>query len=304
VPYYANALVVAYRSDKLQKTTSIPLQTSKRLRLTSWTELLEVLAKVEDWRGPKFACDRSAVETGACLLLDSLVPQKSWDAFAKKPADTLESLLKESGNMAKASEVLTALRDLGLTAETPGEELPLDALVYVCWYSQLRDVILRSAKRKGENAGSSGHIIEDLTRKLGVCALPCGGFTGDWYIGVIYGSVSISLGLDLVEMLCDPKEELKRLGQGVGLPTLEKFYNASFSAWPESKAMLSRLGTIHANARSRAEIIGYPVMKNALYGAWNELCAKVTVGSILRRLPKRMKALEVLSRRAEPPKLS
>jgi len=50
------------------------------------------------------------------------------------------------------------------------------------------------------------------------------GFTGDWYIGVVTTSVSVSLGERLVKMLCNDMQEHKRLESGVGLPTSLPFY--------------------------------------------------------------------------------
>jgi hypothetical protein len=161
------------------------------------------------------------------------------------------------------------------------KEMPLDAAVYICWYSQLRELISRAAD---EN--------RDLATKLRICALPSGGFTGDWYIGVVNGSVSLSLGQALVETLCRKKEAYKRFVRGVGLPTEKEFYSDKFFAWPGSGVSLSTLGKILEGAGSRAKINGYQDIKTVLYWAWRDLWTGVPARKILDGLEARVKALE------------
>ena len=75
--------------------------------------------------------------------------------------------------------------------------LPPDAGIYLCWYTQLRDLIMRHPQ---------------LATELEVCALPGGGFTGNWYLGILKGSVSLALGTSIIDILCSMHCSLGTLG--------------------------------------------------------------------------------------------
>ncbi len=106
---------------------------------------------------------------------------------------------------------------------------------------------------------------EHLTDKLRVCALPGGGFRGDWYVGVAKGSVSVGLGEQLIKTLNTKKEEYKRLHEGIGLPTREDIYtkNKNMNAlaplvWRQkTNVKLSELREIHRYSLTRAQIPEY-----------------------------------------------
>ncbi len=129
-------------------------------------------------------------------------------------------------------------------------KLSPNASVYLCWYSQLRELIKEN---------------EHLTDKLRVCALPGGGFRGDWYVGVAKGSVSVGLGEQLIKTLNTKKEEYKRLHEGIGLPTREDIYtkNKNMNAlaplvWRQkTNVKLSELREIHRYSLTRAQIPEY-----------------------------------------------
>lgn len=290
LPYYANVLLMAYRADLITESRYWLKKSGKPPRVRSWTRLREVLGDQV-----RLTYDRSAMETGACLLLELLCPRKgnAWDAFIKSPVEKLtESLdnhelfrLKELTALAEL--VMQADKDSELERRTDKKKMDPNAAVYVCWYSQLRQVIA------DDKTGV-------LSKKLRVCSLPNGGFTGDWYIGVLSGSVSVSLGQDLVHMLCHKKEEYKRLDRGVGLPPTQRFYkpNGKFRIWPGSRDPLSTLRIIHDNARSRAEINDYQMIKAVLYGVWQELKRGVKPKQILKELPPRLKVLRTLEKKS------
>jgi hypothetical protein len=136
------------------------------------------------------------------------------------------------------------------------QEMPSDAGIYLCWYSQLRDLIKREPS---------------LAQELDVCALPGGGFTGDWFIGVVKGSVSLALGRQIITMLCSQEEDYKRFVHGVGLPVSESFYKqdpkdpTKFYAWPHAMDIfLTNIKEIYDKAHSRAEIRHYRKFHTAL----------------------------------------
>ena len=146
-----------------------------------------------------------------------------------------------------------ANRDAKAILDAEKQEMPTNAGIYLCWYSQLRDLIKREPR---------------LAQELAVCALPGGGFTGDWFIGVVKGSVSLALGREIIRMLCSQEEDYKRFTHGVGLPVSESFYKrnkAEFYAWSHAVDIsLINIKGIYDDAHSRAEIRDYREFHTAL----------------------------------------
>jgi hypothetical protein len=131
-------------------------------------------------------------------------------------------------------------------------ELPSDSGVYLCWYSELRDLIDREPA---------------LATRLEVIPLPAGGFTGDWFLGIAQGSVSVSLGQKVLSLLSTRQHQYRRFREGVGLPVLDEFYDGrgDFYAWPRGLHVpLSRIGIIHKKALRRSRIESYYLFHAAL----------------------------------------
>jgi hypothetical protein len=107
-----------------------------------------------------------------------------------------------------------------------------------------------------------------------ICALPGGGFRGDWFIGILHGSVSRELGQEVVEKLCRPDEEYKRFARGVGLPVSQSFLdeNCDYFAWPgaieepcqHATVSLRRVFDIHQYAWLRSDITRYSNIRSTL----------------------------------------
>jgi hypothetical protein len=158
-----------------------------------------------------------------------------------------------------------------------------DSLFYLCWYSELRYLIERNPQ---------------LASKIEVYELPGKGFTGDWTLGILKGSVSESLGNIVLNMLCDEKEDFKRFIQGIGLPTSDKFFNekSTFLAWPGSEIenRLSKIFQFYKSAQKRSDIVGYLNIRLALSALFKELIMfendDVYLG-IVKRLPMIINAL-------------
>ncbi|MBN1866677.1 hypothetical protein JW916_05250 [Candidatus Sumerlaeota bacterium] len=130
--------------------------------------------------------------------------------------------------------------------------LPPNANLYVCWYSHLRELIEREPS---------------LAEKLCVCALPGGGFRGDWYIGILKGSVSAELGREAIEKLCRKEEEYKRFARGVGLPVRTEFRDSGgYFAWPLARddVRVARVFAIHEEATLRSDINNYTKIRSTL----------------------------------------
>jgi len=294
IPYYDNVLLLAYRRDGLKHVGE--------RRWNSWSHVLANAKAIMDSGSAAppierlFEFDSSAEETFSCAFLDLLLdayegnlPRKLKLPLAKPLRETRRASSAKAGDsdvwreidrqrgqlvrkvlrkgsfavsrkvkdfVALFGEPLASFEDRHLqTAELP--ELGPGAAVYCCWYSQLRDLIARHPA---------------LSRKLTVVPLPHGGFRGDWFLGVVKGSVSLPLGLQLIRILCSESEEYKRFADGVGLPTRRKFRGKGFLAWPGGKhCRLEQLLDIHANALSRSHIPGYRDFRYVLITLFKQL---------------------------------
>jgi hypothetical protein len=294
VPYYANVLLIAYRDGILGSGESPPLTWSDwREKVMHVPERLKTLYR--------FDFDLLAKETLTCTMLDAIVSvckkigstnKNQWKSPAipeteqgdlytwdkKKGTAVKKMLMSEISRKEVEDKIVDELhcfQDLFSSSKkyiskfsksTEGDEsryLNPDSALTVCWYSQLRELINRHP---------------ELRRKLRVAPLPGGGFRGDWFLGIVKGSVSEALGRKVIDLLCNRQEEYKRFVRGVGLPVTTRFYNkdapegdtlpkrTGFLAWPSSEISLNRILQIHRNALARSHIEGYRTFRPALYG--------------------------------------
>jgi hypothetical protein len=171
------------------------------------------------------------------LLFGKITAQKV------KALTYLQRLLRES-------EHARSRKQYGSFAEEK-DEINQNAAVFLCWYSQLRELIT---------------VHPHLASRIKVCALPGGGFSGDWYLGISKGSVSVELGKEIIEMLSSPQEQYKRLLAGVGLPVLKSFQRKNtYLAWPHADGVwLNEIYNIHENANTRIRINKYFEVRSKL----------------------------------------
>jgi len=94
-------------------------------------------------------------------------------------------------------------------------DLSPNSVLYICWYSELRDMIEKNPY---------------LGDKIKILPLPGGGFRGDWHLGILRGSVSANLGYNVLQILCNEKEDYNRFIRGVGLPTSIRFFEQKLSS--------------------------------------------------------------------------
>ncbi len=131
-----------------------------------------------------------------------------------------------------------------------------DSAVYLCWYSQIRELINQYPK---------------MARLINIEPLPGRGVTGDWFLGIIKGSVSIQLGQNVINMLCDETEDFKRYNRGIGLPMRQTFYGKNLKAWQGTDISLDRVREIHDNAIKRSKIVNYAIVRHAFANALQDL---------------------------------
>lgn len=247
-----------------------------------------------------------SVETLACILLDAIasVARDVDDRFCNLDDRSRgRELLKfitnlDGGFRRKVESELTSLAYLFYYSwrhwalnlsrvqaqkieKRLANKLVPNAAVYVCWYSQLRELI---------------DEYPQLGSMLRVCRLPGYGFKGDWFIGILQGSVSHSLGTDVLSALCSVEEERKRFLRGVGLPVRSSAADDALKAWPRAEKMtLKQMIQIHREALSRSEIPGYRDLRGLLgtfgrqiaFSAADEsLSTEAAVTDCLERLPK------------------
>jgi hypothetical protein len=301
-PYYANVLLLAYRVDVDRRLKR------ERVAFSSWRQVERLAKRIERvWKkrgvvGGKtdpcatfgeraFWFDQSAQETLACAMMDALIA--GYDARKRHViAKSYKSYRQAAGRGGRLGGIgskrvkLSGLLREAIAPHRPGQPTSLmdtqtsqlkalthlfhmmkpedrwrrrlrpDACVYLCWYSQLRDLI---------------DEYPQLAGRLKVAPLPAGGFTGDWFVGIHKGSVSIGLGREVLNILCNRSEQYKRFAMGVGLPTLKDFYGRSrktgpdFFAWPGgNRVKATEMRDIHAGALSRSLIEGYQTFRAAL----------------------------------------
>jgi hypothetical protein len=168
------------------------------------------------------------------------------------------------------------------------EPMPTDAAVYVFWYSQLRELVVREPR---------------LARLLSVRSLPGGGLRGDWYVHVEEGSVSLRLGEAIVKHMCSAAEDYERFRAGLSLPVAAVMRESGLLAWPGASPdmKVAEVETIWSNAKRRSNILLYRRFNHLLSTVGEVLAGKyldprdvsVTVDGVdlAERLPKLVTAL-------------
>jgi hypothetical protein len=200
-------------------------------------------------------------------------------------------------NMLFVAELLANARGNGKREVRRNYILNRQAKVFVCWYSQLRELL------NGRNGKS-------MASKMRICAMPGGGFRGDWYLAVAKGSVSLDLGVRAVEILTRKSQEYDRFSRGVGLPVRSAFRergDCNFFAWPHAEPATGTKGEdlfkIHRASYSRASIPKYTQFRRMLAIMVDEVLLafrerqrphanlRASVRDILKRLPHQVRLL-------------
>jgi hypothetical protein len=310
-PYYRNVLLLVYRDKRVSLDGKNWMQMCKEIKEVEYTKALlgkgkspkEYSDEVPEI-GRRFWFDLSAPETLSCALIDALKTgarieheKLSKDHEGSREDSAFEKVLQRmrrpTGLMLKELLALHDLFHITGWSDQKNEQkrapyrslLPDDAAVYLCWYAQLRELI---EHRPG------------LARQLKVCALPGGGFRGDWYIGTVQGSVSPALGQRIIEILCRKEEQYKRFTRGVGLPVHRDFGNTKFNAWPCARVKLRTVLNIYEHADSRSKTADYGKIRLRLYNIARQLTPlvgrKVNEAGIRRivfdRLPQQVEMLK------------
>jgi KaiC/GvpD/RAD55 family RecA-like ATPase len=275
VPYYSNVLLVAYNRELVARIRGRGARTIDWEKRLDWRSLSDCLATgspiAHDVDDPAdkgsvvwpFECGAWSGETLACVLLDALISAGRYEPDLGKVVE----LACAETNRRKTERILCGLGKLfhrsfrSWVRAAPEkrkrwgrryhDRIIPNAAVYVCWYSQLRELIEEHP---------------ELATKLSVCALPGDGVTGDWYLGVAAGSVSMKLGISVLNILCSQNEEYKRFIRGVGLPVRNAYEDSAFVAWPNARrrTLLRTILQIHERARARSRIVGYQESRAAL----------------------------------------
>lgn len=282
-PYYSNVLLLVYRFLDDNGNEILPKNSTNKCPPPPWRSWRDVhkfaayLAKqlkkgssnpAQDYC--EFEYYHCVSETLSCLLLDALVSGSSpkpragqekvdwvWLLGAKKLTNEQIKELRALQDLLVASEKARPYTPKSIEPRTLREETPYikaNASVYLCWYSQLRELL---------------ELHPKLADKVKVASLPGGGFRGDWYIGVSRGSVSNELGKQLVHMLCSEREQYKRFALGVGLPTLQSFRKPdnNYFAWLYGENVpVKLLYDIHSHdqTNTRREIPDYNNFRSTL----------------------------------------
>jgi KaiC/GvpD/RAD55 family RecA-like ATPase len=319
-PYYGNVLVIAYRSDLLGELPAEKL---------TWTDLVEkVVDRQRSSETPyTFYYDDASGETMACAIIDAMLrasgkklseivaeikSQSTLSAkeiFSKITAEDGASPDRKTTNKREIYALYKLMRQCAdekdaekrrSENQTAPPSPPFSAF-YLCWYSQLREWMAEDDKGL-------------LAPNIRVLPLPGGGFRGDWFLGVVKGSVSRSLGEQVINSLCSAKEDYKRFARGVGLPTRESFYTnetGNFYAWPNGANTNSDVPTaggyllqdfyksIYKGANKRSDIPDYQQVRPILWAICRQLekrkapssSDKEKIWNIVKRIPEQIELL-------------
>jgi KaiC/GvpD/RAD55 family RecA-like ATPase len=321
VPFYANVLVVAFDKN---------IKGILKEGLT-WKNLAEVTKE------NRFFCDQATKETLSCILIDCLIAahsDKLQKVMTEREGKIHEPIALYENDQLIGKEVLKILKDkdsvvadnfitnlyhagrLFSTIKSirndqvfkenlKNDILDKDARIQICWYSQIRQLI-------------NNHPA--LSDRIRICALPGGGFRGDWYLAIAKGSVCMDLGINAIRILTTKHEEYNRFAKGVGLPVRNEFMHRrkGFLAWPHSHAVKAvKLFDIHRKAFSRASITGYTyfrrmlstmveevnvAVKEGLNRKQSEEKIKTEITNIVKRIPAQITLLEDTGKKKTPEK--
>jgi len=287
--YYRNVLLLAYRNDvqselgRLRSPEKHKGQSSGVTRRPqSWRNVVQAARQIAEQlreqakqkhRGSgtgksdvgmrDFWFDMSATETVSCALMDALAAGCAQDSRWERiqgMGRIFEQEKLSPGQLDELESLCELFANVGPMEDCDRSVLPPNAAVYLCWYSQLRELI---------------HRNQDLAECLNVCALPGRGFQGDWYVGIVKGSVSIALGNSILNMVTRQEEDYKRFARGVGMPAGDAFYDEGlgFFSWPRGRHVpISHLyAHIHKLARSRGKIKDYLRFRSAVWTVARQL---------------------------------
>lgn len=208
--------------------------------------------------------DRKAKETLTSLFLDAM-----FEARPPYPFDGIDDFVGYIEHLASDMEAGTdaVVRPLIALTKILGRATPHkdDADVLICWFSQVRD-LLHYPESKNRVAPRQQWL------PLEAVALPGRGFTGDWRLGVLKGSLSPKLGERIIEVLCSKQEQYNRLLLGIGLPASECFDEEpgtrkfmAIDVDSEHSISLRTILAIHQEARQRRTIPEYFRIRKLLH---------------------------------------
>jgi hypothetical protein len=319
-PYYANVLMLAYFDKGRKKIKKINEKDHNKInnnirKWKNWKQIQKYINQPDEDSEPLFDYGRRAPETLSCVLMDLL-----HDFFWGKAMHNSDKIIRYSELNEEFKHIIDNVEfEQNLEAfyklfhkswvywkkrEITEKELEIKkgedynikkefyekACVLLCWYSEFREFVNRYA---------------DHANNFNISSLPNLGYRGDWYIGVLKGSVSNELGNEVINILCKKNEEYKRLAKGVGIPTLESFYDSNscngpdFFAWPGAlNVSLKKVANIHREARERSVIIGYENYRSALTMIAEQIISMPTYDtndaiSVLNRIPEQIKMLTI-----------
>jgi KaiC/GvpD/RAD55 family RecA-like ATPase len=271
IPYYSNVLLMAFRKNleiaKKKGCISPCVDCSfENNTLDSHLKWQCIYNKINSLGNNTnelypFDFDFYASETLSCLMMDALISGYIADhpEYRTNQELLVNSIIKGPYSHSQIDEVTFMIETLkkspryklvlkeGDSNHQAEKKMIPNAAVYICWYSQLRSLLWQ---------------YPDLSGELNICSLPGWGFTGDWYLGIMKGSVSNGLGIKVLKSLCNEREEYKRFVKGVGLPTMKVFYEergkeGHFYTWPGTNIKLDAMRFIYQNAYSRSQLAGY-----------------------------------------------
>ena len=271
LPYYQNVLLLALKKNSFRYPQN---------KCITW--------KLLDDNNINFYT--KADETINCSFLDALYSSgfelhdgiKSYKDFV----DYLDGFLNDPNNSFEQFRAIANIfRRWKVSKNDANNQTHLQSNGWVGWYTEIIDMF----KEK------------NISDEFDILALPSGGFQGDWYIGVLKGSASLSLGQKAVDLICHQREEFLRYYSGVGLPsslnchTPPHSVSAAFNAMNNNESFnLQNILGIHQKAKKRGDIPGYIHFRTLIYFLVSDLASvtKEEFATRIRRFSEQLKHIK------------
>jgi KaiC/GvpD/RAD55 family RecA-like ATPase len=199
-----------------------------------------------------------------CLFLDLV-----WDN-----KEEMLDLSKLSDNKGAVNNI-TAFKRIAVESKDKGFP-PKKALFWVSWFSDLIRFI-----REQEQSGEKSEEIENIC----IAPLPNGGISGEWYIGILRGSVSPIVGAEAVKYISSLELDREKLTYGVGLPARRFFYDIPLQAWKGGPPLQELLKIFHGT-HARSQVKDYIKMRDDIELKFRRLCKEDDVGKVLSKSVK------------------
>lgn len=250
LPYFLNMEILCFQKKLLLKygkklnngKTLIKEENYKAIKNNifdkikwDWDDIVEIATFISQESGEFdpffFYGGKEHSESLNCLFLNLLgVLDNNSDIFS---FDELHD-----NDIQEASKKILTFKKNKIKYDDEYTEFP-KAVFWISWYS---DFI---------------RMIKDKKTEIGFASLPNGGISGEWYLGVVEGSVSPLVGVEAVKYISSIELDREKFKHYIGMPSRKKFLDSDvFFPWKKSPSFSGLIG-IFRESKSRSQIKNY-----------------------------------------------